>query len=120
MNESKVYAVLFQYSPNGRNDKGEFSAAVEGGRFYRSRGEACAAVKAKWEDLMERERTAGFELDPEWAEKLTEEEMREMGYSVEPDFSKLSFEYESKHADVLPEPKYSWTVVELACPAAAQ
>lgn len=116
----KAYAVLFQYSPNGRNDKGEFSASVADGRFYATREEACASVRAKFEEIFEKEKRAGADEDEEWALQLTEDDLKSAGYSWEKDFSRLGFEYESKFDDVPSEPKYSWTVVEMTRPAAVQ
>ena len=116
----KVYAVLFQYSPNGRNDRGEFSASVAEDRFYPTREAACEWVRSKFKESFEKERKAGAEEDEEWALQLTEDDLKAAGYSWEKDFSKLGFEYESRFDDVPPDPKYSWTVVELKCPAAVQ
>jgi len=107
-----MFVVLYQYSPNGRNDRGEFSACVSDGLAFGTKEEACSYIKGKWEALKAEEAEKGSGLDPEWAEKISDEDMEATGYSRAKDFSRVEFEYESRYPDVPPEPKFSWTVVE--------
>lgn len=116
MENEKTYIVLFEYSPNGRNDMGEFRAEVAGSRCFATREDACMFVKSRYEKAVDREREDCAGLDSAFAELLSDDDMKAMGYSWEADFSRLGFEYESRYPDVRPEPKYSWTVVELDLP----
>lgn len=118
MKNGKTYAVLFEYSPNGRVDMGEFRSEVSESRCFASRGDACLFVASKYARALAKEKEDMLVTDPEFAAALSDDDMKAMGYSWEPDFSRLGFEYESRYADVRPEPKYSWTVVELDLPEA--
>jgi hypothetical protein len=116
MKNGKTYVVLFEYSPNGRDDRGEFRAEVAGSRCFAMREAACLFVKSRYEKAVDREREDRAGLDASSAEALSDDDMKAMGYSWEADFSRFGFEYESQYPDVRSEPKYSWTVVELDLP----
>lgn len=80
--------------------------------LYGSADEVKAELGRKLRQALESEKAAAKKLDPEWAEALTEENLKDFGWSWDGE-TYLSFESKTDVSGRDPEPVLTWKAVKV-------